>query len=72
MIGVLLTNRFPERARDLEYQSISGGSQYGLDRMDRMQRMDRPQAIEDTRTEIIIENSHPHNSERAPRRRYYY
>jgi hypothetical protein len=60
-----------ERVRDLEYQSIAGGSQYGLDRMERMERMERA-AIEDNRTEIIIENAQGSSRERAPRRRYYY
>ncbi|KAF8248114.1 hypothetical protein K440DRAFT_626735 [Wilcoxina mikolae CBS 423.85] len=49
-----------ERVRDIEYQSISG-SQYGGDRMDRDH--------DDSRTEIIIENSGHRDRHR---RRYFY
>jgi len=59
-----------ERVHDLEYQSIAGGSQYGLDRHDRIQS---PRAIDfdDNRTEIIIESG-SHGRETRPRRRYYH
>jgi len=53
-----------ERVRDIEYQSISGGSQYGM--IDR----DRDRDREDTRTEIIIEGGH--NRDRDMHRRRYY
>ncbi|KAF8543279.1 hypothetical protein BDD12DRAFT_821584 [Trichophaea hybrida] len=51
-----------ERVRDIEYESIAG-SQYGVDRMDRM--------IDDSRTEIIIEGGHNRDRERHQRRYYY-
>ncbi|KAA8900559.1 hypothetical protein FN846DRAFT_139594 [Sphaerosporella brunnea] len=56
-----------ERALDLEYRSISGGSQYGG--YEHHSRQVHPQpVVDDNRTEIIIEHSHNGNA----RRRYYH
>lgn len=56
---------FAERIRDLEYQSIAGGSQYG---------MEAPRAIDqsDNRTEIIIESGSSYGRDNARPRRHYY
>lgn len=58
-----------ERVHDIEYHSIAGGSQYGVDRVERMQA---PLAIDDSRTEIIIESGSNYGRETRPRRHYYH
>jgi len=58
-----------ERAHDLEYHSIAGGSQYGVDREERIRP---PLAIDDSRTEIIIESDSNYGRETRPRRQYYH
>jgi len=60
---------FAERIHDIEYHSIAGGSQYGIDRVERMQS---PLAIDDSRTEIIIESGSNYGRETRPRRHYYH
>jgi len=57
-----------ERVHDLEYHSIAGGSQYGVDRAERIHS---PLAIDDSRTEIIIESGSNYGRETRPRRSYY-